>query len=720
MARPRPALRALADAVGIVPEYLDQTGKEVRRTTDETRVRLLAALGMDVSDEARAAEALRARRAAERGRLVAPSRVLVASDDGRAGTDPRRLLEARIPRALGARVEWRLEWRDEAGTRRVAEGRVNGTGGVATLRIPEPASLGHHDLALTVRGKGGERTGRQKLIVVPPHCPLPARRLGGERASGVIANLYAVRSERSWGIGDLTDLGALLEWTSELGGAFVGVNPLHALRNRGADISPYGPVSRVYRNPIYLDVEAVPELAESAAARRLLADGRTARMLKQLRAADRVEYERVWGLKREVLRLCFEAFLRHGRRGARFTAYRDYVASEGHLLRDFATWAAIEETLGEPDWRRWPRELHDPRSEGVAAFRDAHPEAVAFHAWLQFELERQLAAAAKRGRDAGLALGLYQDLAIGTSPSSADVWASPHLFVQGVHIGAPPDPYAEQGQDWGLPPLDPHVLREEGFEYWTHLLRASLRHGGALRIDHVLGLFRQYWIPAGRPGTEGAYVRFPVDDLLGILALEATRAGALVVGEDLGTVPEEVPPTLERWGILGSKVLQFEREGIGYRPPRSYAPMALTTANTHDMATIAGFWRGHDLEIRRDVGLVRAGKEHREAKEIREAEREALVWRLVEEGILPRESTVDTVDEETLVHAVHLFVRRTPSWLVGLYYDDLAGEVEPVNVPGVGPDRYPSWTRRVGRTLEELRGDPAVRRALGLERVRVR
>jgi 4-alpha-glucanotransferase len=317
-------------------------------------------------------------------------------------------------------------------------------------------------------------------------------------------------------------------------------------------------------------------------------------------------------------------------------------------------------------------------------------------------------------------LGIYQDLASGSSPAGSDAWASPELFVRGVSVGAPPDPLGPEGQNWGLPPLDPHRLAADGYRYWTALVRGAMRHGGALRIDHILGLFRQFWIPEGRSGRDGAYVRFPTDDLLGVLALEARRAGALVVGEDLGTIPPEVGPTLARWGVLSSKVLYFEREGDGrFRSPRTYPRGALATANTHDLTPLAGYWRARDVALRRSVGLLRDAAAQQAARADRARDREALVALLVEEGILDPELAAagpDAIAEIDVRAGVHALLRRAPSWLVGISLDDLVGETEPVNVPGVGQDRFPSWQRRLRMPVEQLPNDPGVRRALGVER----
>jgi 4-alpha-glucanotransferase len=308
-------------------------------------------------------------------------------------------------------------------------------------------------------------------------------------------------------------------------------------------------------------------------------------------------------------------------------------------------------------------------------------------------------------------IGLYPDLAIGTSPCGADTWAFPELFVRNASVGAPPDPYAPQGQNWGLPPLGPRAFRKDRYQYFVTLLRSGFRHAGALRIDHVLGFFRLFWIPEGRTSEEGAYLRYPTEDLLGILALESVRHNAIVVGEDLGTVPDEVPPTLARWGVLSSKVLQFEREWGGeYKPAWSYPPLSLATADTHDMVSIAGFWSGHDIDIRHAVGLIESDDDARRAHEDRSRDREALLRRLANEHVLP--SAVAPRFASDLRGAVHAFLCRSPAQLVGIALDDLTGELEPVNVPGVGQEQYPSWTRKMRETLETMMASDDVRAAL--------
>ena len=709
----RPALRQLADRLGIVPEYVDQTGTERRETSDETRVALLGVMGFDVATEAQAQAVLDGFDAEACARLLDPTAVVPVARLGAHRVD------LCIPAAATGTVSWLLVLEAEDGRTVAVDGETEAGTGPVALELPARVGPGYHRLRAHAHWRGGDRTDVQSLIVVPDACWLPAG-AGDVQWVGFTANLYTVRSRHDWGIGTISELRALLEWGATTGAAFVGSSPLHALWNRGTEVSPYSPVSRLYRNALYLDVQQVPELAESAEARALLADPGTQAELRRLRAGDRVEYERIAALERPILAALHHAFARRhrGRDTARGREYAAYLEEEGDALLDFATFLALDEHVaagrGHPVWfREWPEEYRSPDAPGVAAFRERHAEHIDLHCWIQFELDRQLGEAADAARNAGMPIGLYQDLAIGTSGGGSDAWAYQDQLLTGVSIGAPPDLLGPQGQDWGLPPLDPRRLRESGYAYWIQLLRGAFHHAGALRIDHVLGLFRQFWIPWGSPARDGAYVRFPTEDLLGILALESHRHQALVVGEDLGTVPPEVSPTLQRWRVLSSKVMYFEQEHDGaFRRAADYPHDALATANTHDMAPLAGWWEGRELRLRAEAGYT---DEHGLREQLAERERTVrrLKERLAAEGLLPGADA--PVPEVELRGAVHAFLRRTPAMLVGLSLDDLAGETEPVNMPGLRPEEFPSWTRRMRRTVEELRDDPAVRVALGLD-----
>jgi 4-alpha-glucanotransferase len=314
-------------------------------------------------------------------------------------------------------------------------------------------------------------------------------------------------------------------------------------------------------------------------------------------------------------------------------------------------------------------------------------------------------------------LGLYNDLAIGSAADGSDAWAFPGLMVDGIKVGAPPDPYSDTGQTWGFPPVDPRRLKAGRYDYWIRLLRSSMACAGMLRVDHVMGLFRQFWVPDGVPATGGAYVTYPADDLLGILALESQRNGTVIVGEDLGTVPPEVPAVLAKWEILSSRVMYFERDHEGgFNPPAAHSPRALLTATNHDHPPLAGFWTARDLEIRRQIGLIHSAEEYDQLRAERERTRVALLDRLIAEGLLP---DAGEVSPDTLCRAVYEFLVRTPSPVIGVSLDDLACELDPVNLPGVPLTLYRSWSRRMGRDLTDVLADPSVGQLLDYLRDRM-
>lgn len=706
----RSPLRALADRVGILPDYLDISGK-TQRTSDDARVALLAAMGYDASSAAAAARALTDLEGQAADRLLEPVNVLPF----RAQAELR--LRLRVPpRLRGQKADYQVTLREEGG----AEHRVSGTFRFpsrrqeVTLPIPGPPGLGYHVVELELKASGGELTAEQSVIVCPGACVTTTEKFRDRRLFGIWTHLYQLRSADDWGVGDLSDLGRLVEWSRSIGAAFVGLNPLHALRNSGNHVSPYSPVSRLFYNTAYLDVSAVPEFESCDAARALVESPEQRSTLARLRSCQFADYDAVMALKRRVLALLHRAFVQRQQRsdGERHRAYTSFCAQQGAALEDFATFIVLRQHLGaegKTDWRTWPADYRAPPLSAVVEFRREHREEVDLQRWIQFELDRQLAAAAASA--ATLPIGLYGDLAIGSAADGSDAWAFPGLFLSGAHVGSPPDDYSIVGQDWGLPPVDPGRLRADRYRYWILLLRSALRHMGALRIDHVMGLFRQYWVPAGRPATEGAYVRYPAKDLLGILALESHRHRSLIIGEDLGTVPPALPSILARWGILSSRVLYFQKDRRGaFRPARTYSRRALVTANTHDHPPLAGYWAGRDIELRRQVGELATEEQVAAAEVERARERAALLSRLAAERCLEAARAPDSYPE--LCAAVHAFLSRTPAPLVGVRLDDLTGETDPVNLPGIGMDRHQNWSRRLDHSLEELVDHSGVRRAL--------
>ncbi|TWV35911.1 4-alpha-glucanotransferase, partial [Streptomyces misionensis] len=529
---------------------------------------------------------------------------------------------------------------------------------------------------------------------------------------GLLVQLYSLLSRRSWGMGDLGDLAELAAWAGRTAGAgFVQVNPLHsAVPGAPTDPSPYRPSSRRFPDPVHLRVEDVPEYAYVADRARLDALLERAARLRAavLDKGALIDRDAVWELKRQALEEVLAVPLGPGRQAA----YDAFRAAHGQALDDHAAYHALAEVHG-PDWRAWPDGLRDPRSAATARARADLADRVAFHTRLAWLTDGQLRAAQRVAREAGMAVGIVHDLAVGVHPAGADAWAQQDVFAVGMSVGAPPDAFNARGQDWGLPPWRPDRLAATGYAPFRALLRALFRYAGALRIDHVMGLFRLWWVPEGSPPTEGTYVHYDAEAMLAVLALEAGRAGAVVVGEDLGTVEPGVRETLQRRGVLGTSVLWFERDWTGDGrplPPEHWRADCLATATTHDLPPTAARLTGDHVDLRDRLGLLSrpAGEERAEAA-ADAAEWLALLGSL---GLLDSTATGPPgTDEEAEIRAVHRFLLRTPARLIGLWLPDGVGDRRPQNLPGTSAE-YPNWrlpiADRTGRPvpLEELTAAP--------------
>ncbi|RRR67796.1 4-alpha-glucanotransferase, partial [Streptomyces sp. RP5T] len=525
---------------------------------------------------------------------------------------------------------------------------------------------------------------------------------------GLLVQLYSLLSHRSWGMGDLGDLAELTSWAGRaLGAGFVQVNPLHAaVPGAPTDPSPYRPSSRRFPDPVHLRIEDIPEYAHVADHDRLRTLGERAARLRAsvLDKGALIDRDAVWELKREALELIREVPLGPGRRAA----YADYLAEGGQALEDHATWCALAEAHGS-DWRGWPPGLRDPRSAETARARGELMDRVDFHCRLAWLTESQLGAAQRTAREAGMPLGVVHDLAVGVHPEGADAWAQQAYFAAGMSVGAPPDAFNARGQDWGLPPWRPDRLAESGYAPYRQLLRALFRYAGALRIDHVMGLFRLWWVPQGHPPTEGTYVRYDAEAMLAVLVLEASRAGAVVIGEDLGTVEPGVRETLRERGVLGTSVLWFERdwEGDGRPlPPERWRADCLATATTHDLPPTASRLTGEHVELRDGLGLLTRPLDEERA----EAAADTGEWLelLARLGLLHGTGGgADPLAEEAQIQAVHRYLLNTPARMVGVWLPDAVGDRRPQNLPGTW-DQYPNWRLPIadgeGRvvTLEDL------------------
>jgi 4-alpha-glucanotransferase len=529
--------------------------------------------------------------------------------------------------------------------------------------------------------------------VAPARCHLPPSLAAGGRAWGWAVQLYAMRSRASWGIGDLEDLAGLLAATAPLGAGFALVNPLHAASP--SEPSPYHPSSRVFRNPLYLRVEAAPELAALAPGARARV-GELAARGRRLLERDRIDRPAVAALKDEALRLAHAAVGRLPARRAGLDAYR--AAAPG--LEEFAAFCALQHAHGR-DWRAWPAAYRHPGRPEVARFSAEHPDEVDYHAWLQWLLDEQLAAVPVPPGG----LGVLNDLAVGFAPDGFDAWSFQDELAAGVTVGAPPDPLGPHGQDWGVPAFVPDRLAAHAYEPFARTIRAGMAHAGGLRIDHVMGLFRLFWIPEGAAPAEGTYVHYPADDLLGVLALESARASALVVGEDLGTVAPGVRERLAGEGVLSYRLAWFEQDPDGRRRAAAdYPRLALAAATTHDLPTVAGFLDGTDLAHLRDIGVL-AGEGFGAAAAAQERERASLRRLLEDEGLL----AAGERDTWATTAALHAFLAATPAMLVAATLEDALGAADRPNVPGTITER-PNWSLALPVPLEDLAGHPRVRR----------
>ena len=454
---------------------------------------------------------------------------------------------------------------------------------------------------------------RANLIVCPDRAYLPDRLSGGGKTAGFNVALYGLRSARNWGCGDFTDLRALIDWAfHEVGFSFIGLNPLHALHNRTPyNTSPYLPLSLYYKNVIYIDIEKVPEFAQSSAAQSLFQSAAIQREIEALRAAPFVQYHEVDSLKKRFLRLLYEEFRQSAGRGSeRSQKFDAYCQCEGDLLDKFALYCALDEILHEQDgnrwtWRDWPHAYQTPDSAESRSFAHEHASTVEFYKYIQFVIDEQLAGARQHAKVSGMEIGLYHDLAVATDSCGSDLWAHGAFYVDGCRVGAPPDDFSPKGQDWGFPP--PNVLenRANGYRLYRESIRKILHLGGALRIDHVMRLFRLFWIPAGMEAAQGTYVRDNACDLMRILALESARSKNVIIGEDLGTVTDEIRDMLAQFRILSYRVFYFEKHRDGsFKRTAEYPAQALVSSATHDLPTLAGFWLNRDIEARKAAGLA--------------------------------------------------------------------------------------------------------------------
>jgi 4-alpha-glucanotransferase len=697
-------IERLARLRGVGDAYHDFRG-ELHYFSLETKTGILRAMGCPVDDPALLAQAL--------GNFEPSRRLLPSVVSARGG---RISVDLNIPaRDFGATISWSVSLEDgsrhegfvsSADCPELWRGEAEGVW-ITRRRFEAPLDVapGYHELRLRISGSAD-----RCLVIVATQCYEPPAVLQGRRLWGVAVQLYGLRSRDNWGIGDFNDLKLLTRWLAAHGAAFVGLNPLHASATADPEAaSPYSASSRHFLNVFYIAVTAIPEFKDCAAARERVQELEFAQRLSRLRATLHVDYRGVAETKFEILELLFRDFRdRHLAAGsARAREFRAFAAAAGAPLQMHARFEALDRhfraSLGTPSgWLSWPEEFHDVNGAAATRFAEQQPAQIEFHTYLQWLAHEQLSSVQALARDLKMPIGLYGDYAVGANPSGSETWADRSSYCLGAEIGAPPDPLALRGQGWGIAPQDPWTLERQRLQSFVQLIRHNMRCYGALRLDHVMALFRLWWIPAGCTPAAGAYVHYPFNQLMAALALESQRSACLVVGEDLGVVPDEIRRAMPEFRLYHYKVLLFEKTDGRFRRPDEFAARALATTTTHDLATLRSYWEGHDIELRLRLNLYPTPEIHGEVLREREHDRAALLDALRAEGLAPAHpSTPQEPFSADLAQAAHLYLARSRSMLAALQLEDLLGMVEPVNVPGTYREHL-NWSRKLSADLEDM------------------
>ena len=734
----REILGQLSAAYGVLTSYYDIWG-QFHEIPPETLEAMLAAAGVNAS---RPQEALKYYENLSWTRLVQP--VLVASTDQLPAELLFQIPASRSSEEKSNRVlHVRLQISDEnthstnhsfnSEQLTFIEARELNDSCYERWSLPFPGglSIGYYRFNLCVEYDKEKIEQETLVILCPGKAYLPPALHGDGKKAGIAISLYGLRSQANWGIGDLGDLKEFIRWAvGTLRLDVVGLNPLHAISNRQPyNVSPYFPSSRYYRNFIYLDIERMEDYRSSMEAKEFVHQETSQMLLAQLRQSQLVQYEQVATFKLQVLKMMFQSFLKnHWRKEGlsdRGKELEAYCSREGLLLENFATFYALEDFFHQTHdeawtWRQWPQPYRDPHSREVKEFRQNHQESILFYKYLQWQLEEQLQEAQDLAKSLGASIGLYHDLALGIDPGGADYWAYQDFFVEGVTVGAPPDDFALKGQNWGFHPPHGENYYKDGYSLFRKEISRNCQAGGALRIDHVMRFFRLFWIIAGQPAKKGTYVEYNYRDLLNILALESERSQTLIIGEDLGTVPPQVRETLAHLQIFSYRLFYFERdEHGGFKDGQSYPQLALASVGTHDLATLAGFWAGEDLSLRRSLGLFPSESHFQAARENRKQEKNKIVERLVASGFLSEHlaGNPNTYLEftEELHSAIIGFMLSTSAKLVLLSQEDLFKDTRQQNVPGTVSE-YPNWSTKMRYSLEEMRQDPEVEKRLRIFR----
>ncbi|MFC4310043.1 4-alpha-glucanotransferase [Steroidobacter flavus] len=706
-------IRQLARLYGIADSYLDFRGQP-KQVSVESQVAILAALGVKAADDTAAEKSIHEYETRRWTGFVPP---VVVAREGKPIPVP-----IAVPVGLAAKkVDWSVTLESgepRSGSVQLSKLKALEEAKVDTLSyrrssVQLPAlPLGYHTASFALD------TGLQgtlRIVVTPEQCFEAHAIAEGKKLWGIAVQLYSLRADDNWGVGDFRDLRNLIRLSAPLGCGIIGLNPLHALMPANpAHISPYSPSNRQFLNVLYISVEDVPDFAECEPARKRVADPKFQATLAEVRATRNVDYVKVAAAKFEILSLLYKSFrARHlNEHTPRGQAFRQFQQIQGEPLKLHAIYDALDGhfRLQGPQywgWPSWPEEYSDPTSPVVQRFARERAEDVEYFEYLQWLAAEQLAGAQSAAREAGMAIGIYGDVAVGANPAGSETWSNRHLYLQGASVGAPPDALALKGQDWGIPPQDPVELRAQQYQPFVGLVRNMMRYVAALRFDHVMTLYRLWWVPRGLLSKDGTYVHYPLADLIAILALESQRHHCIVIGEDLGTVPEAMTEAMESYHAYHYKVLMFEQRPDGtFKRPDEYVPHAMAVVTTHDLPTLRGWWEGSDVTLRAQLDLYPSDELRQQAHDSRVRDRVSLLRALVAAGLwhwnegepLPEYSAA-------LSRAVHAFIGLSSSNIALLQIEDLIGMTDPVNVPGTDTE-HANWQRKVSASLTDIFSSP--------------
>ncbi|MBF0557838.1 MAG: 4-alpha-glucanotransferase [Nitrospirae bacterium] len=718
-------INRLSDTFGIIPEYWDIFGKQ-HVTSIDTKKAILSALKLDVgTTDSLASELSGEQDKAWRG-FIGPVKVISVNSQpftisvyvpAPEGEEHRLAFSCYLGNGSGVREELALP----PESLNVRDQRFIGAARYVRIDITDSRhrDIGYYSATVMCKHPdkifpGGKSVLQKtcRIIITPDACYIPPK-LDPGKTWGLSLNLYSLKSLRNWGVGDFTDLDNIVRYTAGLKGGFVGINPLHAIPNMMPHgISPYSPVSRFYKNFIYLDMDAVPEVRASESAREIMNSDEFKKELRSLQTGDLLQYEKIAFLKKRILRHAFDFFHQseYKKNTPRGITFKNYIEEEGAALDSFALFSALSEHISKEleacAWQDWPEEFLSPSGKAVKKFRTSNGKELLFHKYVQWCIDEQHRKVAKQASDLGMAIGLYHDLAIGSIGGGCNSWNYQNIVAENIDVGAPPDDFNPNGQNWGFPPLIPGMLKETGYEFFIQVIRKNMKYNGALRIDHALGLFRLFWIPCGMPAEKGAYVTYPTEDLLRIIALESVINRTMVIAEDLGTVGDNVHEELRKFQMLSYRLFYFERNypDPSFTSPEQYPPLALCAITTHDLPTIYGYWSGRDIEEKKNLNIYHDDELNMKRIDDRERDKMLLLKALKSRGIIPENFQAGPSMTHELCLAIYEYLARTPCKLVAVSLDDVIGTLDQQNMPGI-TGSYPNWMRKTPLGLEQISTD---------------